>query len=77
MFKKPWANVPSVEPEGVVAWWIGVDVSRLLSCGGGAETVEYGEDVGGEGRDSPNVKTGGWTWLSGVSGAKAIVYETC
>ena len=70
LFKKPGADVPSVEPVGVVGWWTGVDVSRLLSGGGGAETEEDGEDVGGECRDLPNVKTGSGTWLFGVGGAK-------
>ena len=71
MFKKPGADVPSVEPVGVVVWWTGVDVSRLLSGGGGAETTENGKDVGGKCRGLPNVKTGSGTWLLGVGGAKA------
>ena len=71
LFKKPGADVPSVEPVGVVGWWTGVDVSRLLSGGGGAETAENGKDVGGKCRGLPNVKTGSGTWLLGVGGPEA------
>ena len=70
LFKKPWVNLFSVEPENFVVGWIGADVSRLLSCGGGAAARKHGENVRGECRDLSSVETGGRTWLLGVSGAK-------